>query len=1138
MTPALLERVKRYHHLTRVQKIAQQESESITAYHGTTQGKFDAFKPNYRKGEQLGFGIHFAAEEDLARLYAFDDAVSRKGKEPTLYTVRLHVNRMLDLDRIVSEGDPDYDLAKKIAGRAFYPVKNEHGVPSVYLQNAVDASPNGKRTEQLIRAAGYDGVRYKAKIVSPNAYSFQTRAEGISYIVFDPDQVEIVSMVHEAEELDEFMSGGGEYEVTRQNAGSFQAKFPAADGEVVFSAECNDSDEWLVEFHHRSERSASRGEVSYGDLNTADRYSILSTVAAIMHQFLTYYQPERVEFYADKGAKGRGRASTYRRMMDRALASTGYRYDVEHGGNSEEFLYILTPAAVRTESVTAVRIDDLDDWTETMQQEGYALDSTTNPGTLLAFSMVGSRRLFHGYWVSEANVGYYDPQTPFREYDQMLKHLKENAVTSYFKADYYQVQQDGNKITVWLKDPSRYYDAVEIYSAIDGAVKLQDVEQDGRVGISFELNNESYPETRPDANLPQIPAVAPTTAQKQPVQPGINESVKGYSIRNTAPDVWRVFKDGQTAAISDAFKTSAEARAWLRNYVGVNEVRTQRRKLEAGIDQYWWVVKKGTKSVVEGPFDTKAQAEQEAASLRKVGDAIEVVQGDFLGNGQLADASADQEYDGFEDWADALVAKYGPEVDYEPDAGDDQTTRAMFNGRLVGVFHADANDDMTGSGTVMAGSSTAAPLDEAKWEPAAGYQLPDGIGFSLSPYDNIRFLTRDFKVWEKEMKKVKGTTFDDRGDGKIVAMVGPHPTGLWDGEAGVKFSANVVMDKPQTESSYKVAVYPPKTGQNQTEQWMATTWLGSGKEGQKVGLGKNRDAAVADLKSQLEGQGSNAVLPRTGGPDDFNSAGVDWFQKEDGDDAQTLDYGADGASNTMGAMSRARRQAPGRTVKKRVDGELPDGVRENQGYEVPSDNSLPYTGQIGGQRSLDDPLPAEEAQGDQTREICHFRAYNKRGRCVATARNAMKLHDRLVQKGINPDSVRIARVSGDVNYEAEGVAGRAADQVSGGRPYPVLTDDQTSTVKKRNRGGNMDKEFVDDLSGLLVKPGRFYIMMDSGSIVSDNDGEGFATEQEAEQWFEDNYEEHGLGGEVGHGLQDLGDVGVSILSYQDLKASQ
>src|SRR5690606_4839151 len=77
----------------------------------------------------------------------------------------------------------------------------------------------------------------------------------------------------------------------------------------------------------------------------------------------------------------------------------------------------------------------------------------------------------------------------------------------------------------------------------------------------------------------------------------------------------------------------------------------------------------------------------------------------------------DEEYTSFEDWADALVAKYGPEVDYEPDAGDDRATRAIFNGRLVGVFHADASDDMVGTGTVMAGSSTAAPLDEAKWEP-------------------------------------------------------------------------------------------------------------------------------------------------------------------------------------------------------------------------------------------------------------------------------------------------------------------------------------------------------------------------------------------------------------------------------------
>lgn len=171
---------------------------SITAYHGTSSGGFDAFKPNYRRGEQLGFGIHFTTDEEFARRYAFDDKVARKGKSPMVYKVSLELNNVLDLDQIVKEGSPEFELGKKVAGRSFFPVKDEDGKLAIYLQNAIDSSPNHKRTEKLIRDAGYDSVKYVSKIRTVgigNYYASSGEAE--SYVVFEPSQVKIVDKISE-----------------------------------------------------------------------------------------------------------------------------------------------------------------------------------------------------------------------------------------------------------------------------------------------------------------------------------------------------------------------------------------------------------------------------------------------------------------------------------------------------------------------------------------------------------------------------------------------------------------------------------------------------------------------------------------------------------------------------------------------------------------------------------------------------------------------------------------------------------------------------------------------------------------------------------------------------------------------------
>lgn len=165
---------------------------TIRAYHGTRAGDFDAFRPHYRKGEQLGFGMHFAAEKDLALRYALDDNTARRGGQPMLYTVDLTIHKMLKADAIVSEGSPEFALAEKLAGKRLWTQKDENGVRCVYMQNVIDAS-SAQRAEKLIREAGYDGIEYKAKVISMAAPGmYHKHADGVSYLVFEPSQVQIV----------------------------------------------------------------------------------------------------------------------------------------------------------------------------------------------------------------------------------------------------------------------------------------------------------------------------------------------------------------------------------------------------------------------------------------------------------------------------------------------------------------------------------------------------------------------------------------------------------------------------------------------------------------------------------------------------------------------------------------------------------------------------------------------------------------------------------------------------------------------------------------------------------------------------------------------------------------------------------
>lgn len=166
----------------------------LVLYHGTRQGNFDAFKPHIRRGEQLGFGIHFAERLDFATRYAADDIVARKGKAPHVHSVFLSVQAPLLAGAIALEGTPAFVLAKKLAGHKLCTVKNESGQRTAWMQNAID-STSPARAERLIRDAGFDAVVYEARIGVLGAPGANARVldKCRSWIVFEPCQIKSVT---------------------------------------------------------------------------------------------------------------------------------------------------------------------------------------------------------------------------------------------------------------------------------------------------------------------------------------------------------------------------------------------------------------------------------------------------------------------------------------------------------------------------------------------------------------------------------------------------------------------------------------------------------------------------------------------------------------------------------------------------------------------------------------------------------------------------------------------------------------------------------------------------------------------------------------------------------------------------------
>lgn len=173
-------------------KVVDENGRPLVVYHGTT-ADFEAFKPNVRKGEQLGFGIHFAVDSDFAARYASDPNIARKGKNSRVVSAYLSIKNPLKADQLVREGSPEFVLAKKLAGSKLYTSKDENGIPSAWMQNAIDYTTPA-RAEKLIREAGFDGVEYEAKVgsLAVGGRGMNLTGKSRSYVAFEPTQIKSV----------------------------------------------------------------------------------------------------------------------------------------------------------------------------------------------------------------------------------------------------------------------------------------------------------------------------------------------------------------------------------------------------------------------------------------------------------------------------------------------------------------------------------------------------------------------------------------------------------------------------------------------------------------------------------------------------------------------------------------------------------------------------------------------------------------------------------------------------------------------------------------------------------------------------------------------------------------------------------
>ena len=176
-------------------KVVDAEGRPRMVYHGTTAPPFDAFVPRRTpRKEQLAFGFHFAEDEKLASQYAFDPAVRRragKGSAPRVIEAWLSLQNPFDATGWVAQDSEGYALLKEIVGRKLRPFMVQDGVYLYRVGSMLDHAPP-ERVMEVLRAHGYDGVKYTLQLGYATTRGRTITGEGVGWIAFDPSQIKSV----------------------------------------------------------------------------------------------------------------------------------------------------------------------------------------------------------------------------------------------------------------------------------------------------------------------------------------------------------------------------------------------------------------------------------------------------------------------------------------------------------------------------------------------------------------------------------------------------------------------------------------------------------------------------------------------------------------------------------------------------------------------------------------------------------------------------------------------------------------------------------------------------------------------------------------------------------------------------------
>lgn len=180
-------------HLLYARRRRLQNEAADVYYHGTKKA-FDKFAEPKFKTQQLGFGIHFTQDPELANHYTGAQRVDKPGPAPggNIRPSRLTMNKTLDTTKLHHVGTPEHEFAKELhkgTGRPLITQKDEHGNPRFVINMDV-TSP--KRAQALLQKHGYDSVHYDAVIAQRTGYGVAKVRSAKSTVVLDPGQVKSV----------------------------------------------------------------------------------------------------------------------------------------------------------------------------------------------------------------------------------------------------------------------------------------------------------------------------------------------------------------------------------------------------------------------------------------------------------------------------------------------------------------------------------------------------------------------------------------------------------------------------------------------------------------------------------------------------------------------------------------------------------------------------------------------------------------------------------------------------------------------------------------------------------------------------------------------------------------------------------